>query len=112
MIGYGSLLTKLEPRWPERSMMNLRGRLERAHGNTRGENRFHHSKPSGKRNGIREHWAQRGFHLSSCSISGNRPEQTLSSALSAAVQSKSATVIVVRIDASGYVAQFNALRNL
>jgi acetolactate synthase-1/2/3 large subunit len=39
-------------------------------------------------------------------------EQALSSALSAAVQSKSTTVIAVRIDASGYVAQFNALREL
>jgi acetolactate synthase-1/2/3 large subunit len=36
----------------------------------------------------------------------------LSSALSAAVQSKGTTVIAVRIDASGYVAQFNALREL
>jgi acetolactate synthase-1/2/3 large subunit len=39
-------------------------------------------------------------------------EQALSSALSAAVQSKRTTVIGVRIDASGYVAQFNALREL
>ena len=30
------------------------------------------TKPSGKRNAIREHGAQRGFHLSSCLISGNR----------------------------------------
>jgi acetolactate synthase-1/2/3 large subunit len=39
-------------------------------------------------------------------------EQALSAALSAAVQSKCTTVIGVRIDASGYVAQFNALREL
>src|ERR1039458_8518565 len=39
-------------------------------------------------------------------------EQALSAALSAAVQSKRTTVIGVRIDASGYVAQFNALREL
>src|SRR5262245_25652750 len=39
-------------------------------------------------------------------------EQASSSALSAAVQSKGTTVIAVRIDASGYVAQFNALREL
>jgi acetolactate synthase-1/2/3 large subunit len=39
-------------------------------------------------------------------------EQALSNALSAAVQSKRTTVIGVRIDASGYVAQFNALREL
>jgi acetolactate synthase-1/2/3 large subunit len=39
-------------------------------------------------------------------------EQALSSALSAAVQSRRTTVIGVRIDASGYVAQFNALREL
>jgi len=39
-------------------------------------------------------------------------EQALSSALSAAVRSKGTTVIAVRIDASGYVAQFNALREL
>jgi hypothetical protein len=31
---------------------------------------------------------------------------------SAAVQSRGTTVIAVRIDASGYVAQFNALREL
>ena len=39
-------------------------------------------------------------------------EQALSAALSAAVHSKRTTVIGVRIDASGYVAQFNALREL
>src|SRR5215510_5879255 len=39
-------------------------------------------------------------------------EQGLSNALSAAVKSKRTTVIGVRIDASGYVAQFNALREL
>ena len=39
-------------------------------------------------------------------------EQGLSAALSAALQSKRTTVIGVRIDASGYVAQFNALREL
>lgn len=39
-------------------------------------------------------------------------EQALSNALKAAVQSKGTTVISVRIDASGYVAQFNALREL
>ena len=39
-------------------------------------------------------------------------EQALSAALSAAVLSKRTTVIGVRIDASGYVAQFNALREL
>jgi acetolactate synthase-1/2/3 large subunit len=39
-------------------------------------------------------------------------EQALSNALSAAMQSKRTTVIGARIDASGYVAQFNALREL
>src|SRR6516162_8740556 len=39
-------------------------------------------------------------------------EQGLSNSLKAAVQSKRTTVIGVRIDASGYVAQFNALREL
>src|ERR1700730_2015261 len=39
-------------------------------------------------------------------------EQGLSGALTAAVRSKRTTVIGVRIDASGYVAQFNALREL
>jgi acetolactate synthase-1/2/3 large subunit len=39
-------------------------------------------------------------------------EQALSNALKAAVQSKRTTVIGVRIDGSGYVAQFNALREL
>ena len=39
-------------------------------------------------------------------------EQALSAALSAAVLAKRTTVIGVRIDASGYVAQFNALREL
>jgi acetolactate synthase-1/2/3 large subunit len=39
-------------------------------------------------------------------------EQGLSSALTAALQSKRTTVIGVHIDASGYVAQFNALREL
>jgi len=39
-------------------------------------------------------------------------EQDLSNALHAALQSKRTTVIGVRIDASGYVAQFNALREL
>jgi acetolactate synthase-1/2/3 large subunit len=39
-------------------------------------------------------------------------EQAMSNALSAAVQSKRTTVIGVRIDASGCVAQFNALREL
>jgi acetolactate synthase-1/2/3 large subunit len=39
-------------------------------------------------------------------------EQALSAALGAAAQSKRTTVIGVRIDASGYVAQFNALREL
>jgi len=39
-------------------------------------------------------------------------EQGLSNALSAALKSKRTTVIGVRIDASGYVAQFNALREL
>jgi acetolactate synthase I/II/III large subunit len=39
-------------------------------------------------------------------------EQDLSNALKAAVQSKRTTVIGVHIDASGYVAQFNALREL
>jgi acetolactate synthase-1/2/3 large subunit len=39
-------------------------------------------------------------------------EQALGNALGAAVQSKRTTVIGVRIDASGYVAQFNALREL
>ena len=39
-------------------------------------------------------------------------EQGLSNALTAALRSKRTTVIGVRIDASGYVAQFNALREL
>ncbi len=39
-------------------------------------------------------------------------EQALSQALTAAVKSKRTTVIGARIDASGYVAQFNALREL
>jgi acetolactate synthase-1/2/3 large subunit len=39
-------------------------------------------------------------------------EQALSKALAAAVKSNRTTVIGVRIDASGYVAQFNALREL
>ena len=39
-------------------------------------------------------------------------EQGLMSALTAALQSKRTTVIGVHIDASGYVAQFNALREL
>ena len=40
-----------------------------------------------------------------------RPSK-LSGALTAALHSKRTTVIGVRIDASGYVAQFNALREL
>src|SRR5262249_7169025 len=39
-------------------------------------------------------------------------EQGLSNALQAALQSRRTTVIGVRIDASGYVAQFNALREI
>jgi acetolactate synthase-1/2/3 large subunit len=39
-------------------------------------------------------------------------EQGLANALKAALQSRRTTVIGVRIDASGYVAQFNALREL
>jgi acetolactate synthase-1/2/3 large subunit len=39
-------------------------------------------------------------------------EQGLVNALKAALQSKRTTVIGVQIDASGYVAQFNALREL
>src|SRR5262249_48082529 len=39
-------------------------------------------------------------------------EQQLSNALAAAVKSSGSTVIAARIDASGYVAQFNALREL
>ena len=39
-------------------------------------------------------------------------EQALSNALSAAVKSDRTTVIAARIDPSGYVAQFNALREL
>jgi acetolactate synthase I/II/III large subunit len=39
-------------------------------------------------------------------------EQALTNALGAAVKSNRTTVIAVRIDASGYVAQFNALREL
>jgi len=39
-------------------------------------------------------------------------EQGLGNALEAALQSKRTTVIGVRIDPSGYVAQFNALREL
>jgi hypothetical protein len=41
-----------------------------------------------------------------------RPEQDFSNALSAALKTKRTTVIGIRIDASGYVAQFNALREL
>lgn len=39
-------------------------------------------------------------------------EQDLANALAAAVKSKRTTVVAARIDASGYVAQFNALREL
>ena len=39
-------------------------------------------------------------------------EQALTSALSAALKSDRTTVIAARIDPSGYVAQFNALREL
>jgi acetolactate synthase I/II/III large subunit len=39
-------------------------------------------------------------------------EQALASALGAAVSSGRTTLIAARIDASGYVAQFNALREL
>jgi acetolactate synthase-1/2/3 large subunit len=39
-------------------------------------------------------------------------EQALSNALSAALKSGRTTVIAARIDPSGYVAQFNALREL
>jgi len=39
-------------------------------------------------------------------------EQDLSNALTAALQSRRTTVTGVRTDASGYVAQFNALREL
>ena len=39
-------------------------------------------------------------------------EQAFSNALAAALKTKKTTVIGVRIDASGYVAQFNALREL
>jgi acetolactate synthase-1/2/3 large subunit len=39
-------------------------------------------------------------------------EQALANALKAALQSNRTTVIGVRIDASGYVAQFSALREL
>jgi acetolactate synthase I/II/III large subunit len=39
-------------------------------------------------------------------------EQALSNAISRALKTKRTTVIGVRIDASGYVAQFNALREL
>jgi acetolactate synthase I/II/III large subunit len=39
-------------------------------------------------------------------------EQDLSNALAAAVKSKRTSVVAARIDASGYVAQFNALREL
>jgi acetolactate synthase-1/2/3 large subunit len=39
-------------------------------------------------------------------------EQALSNALSAAIKSGRTTVIAARIDPSGYVAQFNALREL
>ena len=39
-------------------------------------------------------------------------EQQLANALSAALKSGNTTVIAARIDASGYVAQFNALREL
>ena len=39
-------------------------------------------------------------------------EQALTNALAAALKSSSTTLIAARIDASGYVAQFNALREL
>jgi acetolactate synthase-1/2/3 large subunit len=39
-------------------------------------------------------------------------EQGLANALTAALLSRRTTVIGVHIDASGYVAQFNALREL
>ena len=39
-------------------------------------------------------------------------EQALSNALAAALKSSGTTLIAARIDASGYVAQFNALREL
>jgi len=40
------------------------------------------------------------------------PEQALTNALAAALKSNRTTVVVARIDPSGYVAQFNALREL
>jgi acetolactate synthase-1/2/3 large subunit len=39
-------------------------------------------------------------------------EQALTNALGAALKSNRTTVVVARIDPSGYVAQFNALREL
>jgi acetolactate synthase-1/2/3 large subunit len=39
-------------------------------------------------------------------------EQDLSNSLSAALKSDRTTIIAARIDPSGYVAQFNALREL
>jgi acetolactate synthase I/II/III large subunit len=39
-------------------------------------------------------------------------EQALSSALGAALKSNRTTIVAARIDPSGYVAQFNALREL
>jgi acetolactate synthase-1/2/3 large subunit len=41
-----------------------------------------------------------------------RTEQQLAVALAAALKSGNTTVIAARIDASGYVTQFNALREL
>ena len=39
-------------------------------------------------------------------------EQALGNALSAALKSSNTTLIAARIDGSGYLAQFNALREL
>jgi acetolactate synthase-1/2/3 large subunit len=39
-------------------------------------------------------------------------EQALADALKAALKSSRSTIVAARIDASGYVAQFNALREL
>jgi acetolactate synthase-1/2/3 large subunit len=49
------------------------------------------------------------FGADGCTV---ETEQAFSNALTSALKTKKTTVIGVRIDASGYVAQFNALREL
>ena len=52
------------------------------------------------------------YFLGETHFNEGETEQALANALQAALKSKRTTVIGVRIDASGYVAQFNALREL